>query len=52
MLSGGERNRVLLARVLKSEAKPPAARRADQRPRREFHSCARGSARDLRRLRG
>ena len=33
-LSGGERNRVHLAKMLKSGAQPAPARRADQRPRR------------------
>jgi ATPase subunit of ABC transporter with duplicated ATPase domains len=38
-LSGGERNRVHLARMLKSGGNVLAARRADERPRRERHAA-------------
>ena len=41
-LSGGERNRVHLAKVLKSRRQRAAARRADQRPRRRHAPRARG----------
>ena len=50
-LSGGERNRVHLAKLLKKGQQPAAARRADQRPRRRHAAGARGGAAQLRRLR-
>ena len=50
-LSGGERNRVHLAKLLRSRRQPAAARRADQRPRRRHAARARGGAALLRRLR-
>ena len=43
-LSGGERNRVQLAKVLKARRQRPAARRADQRPRRRHPAGPRGGA--------
>ena len=51
-LSGGERNRVHLAKLLRSRRQPPAPRRADERPRRRHAAGARGRAARLRRLRG
>ena len=50
-LSGGERNRVHLAKLLKAGAQPAAARRADQRSRRRHAARARRGAAGLRRLR-
>ncbi len=50
-LSGGERNRVHLAKVIKSRRQPAAARRADQRPRRRHAARARGRTPRLRRVR-
>ena len=50
-LSGGERNRVHLAKLLRSRRQPAAARRADERPRRRHAARARGRAARLRRLR-
>ena len=50
-LSGGERNRVHLAKLLKTRRQPAAARRADQRSRRRHAARARGGALELRRLR-
>ena len=50
-LSGGERNRVHLAKLLKSRRQRAAARRADQRPRRRHAAGARGRPRELPRLR-
>ena len=50
-LSGGERNRVHLAKLLRSRRQPAAARRAHQRPRRRHAARARGGAARLRRLR-
>ena len=46
-LSGGERNRVHLAKVLQDGRQRPAARRADQRPRRRHAARAGGRARRL-----
>ena len=43
-LSGGERNRVHLAKLLKRGRQPPAPRRADERPRRRHAARARGGA--------
>jgi len=43
-LSGGERNRVHLAKMLKHGRQRAAARRADQRPRRRNPACARRRA--------
>ncbi len=43
-LSGGEMNRLHLARTLKKCRQRPAARRADQRPRRRHAARARGGA--------
>ena len=43
-LSGGERNRVHLAKLLKSGRQRAAARRADQRPRRRHAAGARSRA--------
>ena len=43
-LSGGERNRVHLAKLLKQRRQPAAARRAHQRPRRRHPARARGRA--------
>ena len=43
-LSGGERNRVHLAKLLRTRRQPAAARRADQRPRRRHAARARGRA--------
>ena len=51
-LSGGERNRVHLAKVLKSRRQRAAARRADQRPRRRDAARARRGAAELPGLRG
>ena len=48
---GGERNRVHLARMLRSESQRAPARRAHQRSRRPHASGARGGDRVLRRLR-
>ena len=50
-LSGGERNRLHLAKLLKSGRQPAPARRADQRSRRGHAPGARGSAGGIRRLR-
>ena len=50
-LSGGERNRVHLAKLLQDRLQPAAARRADQRPRRRHAARARRGAAQLRRLR-
>ena len=51
-LSGGERNRVHLAKLLKERREPHPSRRADERPRRRYAPFAgRGAAR-LRGLRG
>ena len=50
-LSGGERNRVHLAKLLRKRLEPAAARRADQRPRRRHAAGARGRAARVRRLR-
>ena len=50
-LSGGERNRVHLAKLLKARRQPAAARRADQRSRRRHAARPRGGAAGLRRLR-
>ena len=50
-LSGGERNRVHLAKLLRSRRQRPAARRADERPRRRHAARARGGAARVRRLR-
>ena len=44
-LSGGERNRVLLAKVLSERRQRPAPRRADQRSRRRHAACPRGRTR-------
>ena len=43
-LSGGERNRVHLAKLLQARRQPAAARRADQRPRRRHAAGARRGA--------
>ena len=43
-LSGGERNRLHLAKLLRTRRQPAAARRADQRPRRRHAARARGGA--------
>ena len=51
-LSGGERNRLHLAKLLRTRRQPAAARRADQRPRRRHAARARGGAAVVRRLRG
>ena len=51
-LSGGERNRLHLAKLLRTRRQPAAARRAHERPRRRHAARARGRARALRRLRG
>ena len=51
VLSGGERNRVHLAKVLARGRQRAAARRAHQRPRRRHPARARGRPRVLRRLR-
>ena len=51
-LSGGERNRLHLAKLLRDRRQPAAARRADQRPRRRHAARARGGAARVRRLRG
>ena len=51
-LSGGERNRLHLAKLLRTRRQPAAARRAHERPRRRHAAGARGRARALRRLRG
>ncbi len=50
-LSGGERNRVLLARLLALAGQRAGARRADQRPRHRHPRAARGAAAELRRHR-
>ncbi len=50
-LSGGEMNRLHLARTLKKARQRAAARRADQRPRRRYAARARGGPGQLRRLR-
>ncbi len=50
-LSGGERNRLHLAKLLEERRQPAAARRADQRPRRRHAARARGGAARVRRLR-
>ena len=50
-LSGGERNRVHLAKMLKSRRQCPAARRADQRSGRRYPAGSGRGARQLRRLR-
>ena len=50
-LSGGERNRVHLAKLLRERRQRAAARRADERPRRRHAARARGCAARLRRLR-
>jgi ATPase subunit of ABC transporter with duplicated ATPase domains len=44
MLSGGERNRVHLAKMLKEGSERVVARRTDKRPRREYASRARRGA--------
>ena len=46
-LSGGERNRVHLAKLLSLRRQPAAARRADQRPRRRNVARARGRSAQL-----
>ena len=51
-LSGGERNRVQLAKVLNERRQRAAARRADQRPRRRHAARPGGRAARLPRLRG
>ena len=51
-LSGGERNRVHLAKLLRLGRQRAAARRAHQRPRRRHAAGAGGRARGLPRLRG
>ena len=51
-LSGGERNRVHLAKLLAQRRQRAPARRADERPRRRHAARARGGAARLRRLRG
>ena len=43
-LSGGERNRLHLAKLLQARRQPAAARRADERPRRRHAARARGRA--------
>ena len=50
-LSGGQRNRVHLAKMLKDGRQRPAARRADQRSRHRDAGGAGGRAGELRRLR-
>ncbi len=50
-LSGGERNRVHLAKLLQAGRQRPAPRRADQRPRRRHAARARGGPRVVSRLR-
>ena len=50
-LSGGERNRLHLAKLLRTRRQPAAARRAHERPRRRHAARARGRARALRGLR-
>ena len=50
-LSGGERNRLHLAKAAEDRREPAAARRAHERPRRRHAARARGRARALRRLR-
>ena len=50
-LSGGERNRVHLARTLKTRRERHPSRRAHERSRREHDARARGRARELRRMR-
>ena len=49
MLSGGERNRLLLARLFALPANSAGARRTDQRPRHRIARTARGHAAVLRR---
>ena len=51
MLSGGERNRVHLAKMLKVGRQPPAARRTDQRSRHRHLARPGRSAGGIRRLR-
>ncbi len=51
-LSGGERNRVHLAKLLKNGRQRAPARRTDQRPRRRHVARARDRPRELPRLRG
>ena len=51
-LSGGERNRLHLAKLLRERRQPAAARRADQRPGHRHAARARGGAAGVRRLRG
>ncbi len=46
-LSGGERNRLLLARLFRAAREPAGARRADQRPRHRVARAARGDAAGL-----
>jgi ATP-binding cassette subfamily F protein uup len=46
-LSGGERNRVLLARAVRAAGERAGARRADQRPRHRHPRAARGAAADV-----
>ena len=52
ILSGGERNRVHLAKMLKQRAQRHSAGRTDQRPGRRYAARAGGSADRIRRLRG
>ncbi len=52
VLSGGERNRVHLAKLLAPRLERAALGRTDQRPRRRHAAGARGSGRQFRRLRG
>ena len=52
VLSGGERNRVLLAKMLKEGVERDPPRRAHQRPRRRHAPRPRGRPRGVRRLRG
>ncbi len=51
-LSGGERNRLHLAKLLQTAGQPAAARRALQRPRRGHPSRARGGAAGVPGMRG
>ncbi len=51
MLSGGERNRVHLARILQQGGQCPAVGRTDQRPRRRDAACLGRGAGGFRRLR-
>ena len=51
VLSGGERNRVHLAKIAQGGRQPAAPRRADQRPRRRHAPPPRGRAPQLPRLR-